>query len=229
MNNHHTEIVFILDRSGSMSPLKEAAVAGFNEFLNEQRTMEGQARITLVLFDNEYLVSMECVPLEQARELDSSTYIPRGSTALLDAIGTTIDRLGGRLASLPDNERPPKVIVAIFTDGQENSSTKFSWKDVSDRILERTNIHQWDFLFLGANQDSIATAANLHIPAAHAATWTSDSIGSKAAQKAMSLKLAALRKKASASPMTFKDQLVAEAPLAEIVFQEDSEGRGRER
>ena len=97
MNKNPTETAFILDRSGSMAPVTEAAITGFNEFLRDQQKTEGQARLTLVLFDNEYLVPLDCIPVQEAVSLDATTYIPRRSTALLDAIGTTIDRLGARL------------------------------------------------------------------------------------------------------------------------------------
>ena len=186
MNKNLTEIAFILDRSGSMAPVTEAAITGFNEFLRDQQKTEGQARLTLVLFDNEYLVPLDCIPVQEAVTLNTRTYVPRGSTALLDAIGTTIDRLGARISTMPEPDRPGQVIVAILTDGYENSSEKFTWKDISNKILEQTNTYKWQFLFLGANQDAIATAANLSIAAANASSYVADEIGTRTNTKAES-------------------------------------------
>ncbi|MFZ4780293.1 MAG: vWA domain-containing protein, partial [Terrimicrobiaceae bacterium] len=142
MNKNLTEIAFILDRSGSMAPVTEAAITGFNVFLRDQQKTEGQARLTLVLFDNEYLVPLDSIPVQEAVALDTTTYVPRASTALLDAIGTTIDRVGARIAAMPEPDRPGQVIVAILTDGYENSSEKFTWKDISHKILEQTNTYK---------------------------------------------------------------------------------------
>lgn len=225
MNKNLTEIAFILDRSGSMASVTEAAIAGFNEFLSDQQKAEGQARLTFVLFDNEYLVPLDNIPVQEAVELDTSTYIPRGSTALLDAIGTTIDRLGERISAIPEPDRPGQVIVAILTDGLENSSEKFTWKDISHRILEQTNTYKWQFLFLGANQDAIATAASLNIDAANAANYIADKIGTHSSNKAMSRKLYALRKKAMGAAMSVQEQADVSASLGKIVAEEDAEGR----
>jgi len=225
MNKNLTEIAFILDRSGSMAPVTEAAITGFNEFLRDQQKTEGQARLTLVLFDNEYLVPLDCIPVQEAVALDTTTFVPRGSTALLDAIGTTIDRLGTRISTMPEQDRPGQVIVAILTDGYENSSEKFTWKDISRKILEQTNTYKWQFLFLGANQDAIATAANLSIAAANASSYVADEIGTRTNSKAVSRKMSAMRKMSSGTRMSLKEQADAAAPLSAIVAEEDAEGR----
>ena len=225
MNINLTEIAFILDRSGSMAPVTEAAITGFNEFLRDQQKTEGQARLTLVLFDNEYLVPLDCIPVQEAVALDTTTYIPRGSTALLDAIGTTIDRLGARISTMAEPDRPGQVIVAILTDGLENSSEKFTWKDISHKILEQTNTYKWQFLFLGANQDAIATAANLSIAAGNASTYVGDTGGTYSSSKAISRKTTALRKMSSGARMSLQERKDTAAPLSEIVAEEDAEGR----
>ena len=225
MNKNLTEIAFILDRSGSMAPVTEAAITGFNEFLRDQQKTEGQARLTLVLFDNEYLVPLDCIPVQEAVALDTTTYVPRGSTALLDAIGTTIDRLGARISTMPEPDRPGQVIVAIFTDGYENSSEKFTWKDISHKILEQTNTYKWQFLFLGANQDAIATAANLNIAADNASTYVGDNGGTYSSNKAVSRKMSALRKRSSGADMSAQEHSDAAAPLSVIVEEEDAESR----
>lgn len=225
MNKNLAEIAFILDRSGSMAPVTEAAITGFNEFLMAQQKTEGQARLTLVLFDNEYLVTLDSIPVQEALPLDTTTYVPRGSTALLDAIGKTIDSLGARLAAIQASERPGQVIVAILTDGFENSSVKFTWQDISRRILEQTNTYNWQFLFLGANQDAIATASKLNIAAANASNYAADSIGTISSSKAVGRKLAAIRKSASGMPLNVKEQADVSASLGAIVAEEDAEER----
>ncbi len=225
MNKNLTEIAFILDRSGSMAPVTEAAITGFNEFLRDQQKTEGQARLTLVLFDNEYLVPLESIPVQEAVALDTTTYVPRGSTALLDAIGETIDRLGARLALIPESARPGQVIVAISTDGFENSSVNFTWQDISRKILEQTNAYKWQFLFLGANQDAIATAASLSIAANNASTYVGDNGGTYTSTKALSRKMSALRKMSAGAAMSRQEHADVAAPLSAIVAEEDAEGR----
>jgi uncharacterized protein YegL len=228
MNKNLTEIAFILDRSGSMQSVTESAITGFNEFLRDQQKTEGQARLSLVLFDNEYLVPMARIPIQEATGLDTTTYVPRGSTALLDAIGTTIDSLGTRLASTPEAERPAQVIVAILTDGFENASQKFTWREISDKILEQTNTYKWQFLFLGANQDAIATASRLQIDPANAASYLADKVGTLSSNKAVSRRMSAFRKMAAGSPMHIKEQNDASTPLEKIVNEEDAQRRKKE-
>ena len=137
MKQDHTHITVILDRSGSMQSMTQATIAGTNEFLAaQQATMDdhGQpipATFTLVLFDHEYLPIYQRVDIQTARPLTLETYVPRGNTALLDAIGRTIDDLGADLAATPEADRPSKVIIAILTDGEENSSTRYSMADIN--------------------------------------------------------------------------------------------------
>lgn len=224
MNSTLTEIAFILDRSGSMSSMATSAIESFNTFLTDQEQAQGTARLTLVLFDDEYDVIYLSLPVYEATLLDKTTYEPRGSTALLDAIGRTIDDLNKRLSSLPEAARPGKVIVVILTDGLENSSVDETWTSISKRIRHHTREHAWEFLFLGANQDAIATAAQLHIAAKNAATYHADAIGFRSTARSISDKAKALRAKAAglATPM---DEHVAAAPLQHIVQQEDRKQR----
>ncbi len=196
MNPNLVEIAFVLDRSGSMSSLREQAIAGFNRFLADQARQPGEARLTLVLFDDEYLVLCDATPLREVASLNAATYVPRNSTALLDAIGRTIDQLGRRLASTPESERPGQVIVAILTDGLENASTHYSWPDIAARIRHQQEKYHWRFLFLGANQDAIATAARMNIAAADAATFRACDKGVDASTRAVTRRITALRQAA---------------------------------
>jgi hypothetical protein len=158
-----TEIAFVLDRSGSMNSIAGDAIGGFNTFLAQQQAQPGQARLTLVLFDHEYLVAHDNVDIHNVPPLDAHTYVPRGMTALLDAIGRTIDTAGVRLASTPEADRPAKVIVAILTDGMENASRDYTNGRVAEMIRHQQQKYNWEFIFLAANQDAIATAGALSI------------------------------------------------------------------
>jgi uncharacterized protein YegL len=226
MNKNLTEIAFVLDRSGSMQSVAHAAITGFNNFLREQQAAEGQARLTLVLFDNEYLVPADNLPVQEAVALNSDTYVPRSCTALLDAIGETINRIGKRLEQTAEGQRPGKLIVAILTDGLENSSKNFTWKDVAKMIKHQTDTYQWEFLFLGANQDAIATASNLNIHADNASGFAADAAGVGASNKAFSRKASALRAKARGGCLTPEELHVCAAPMRDIVAEEDKKERG---
>lgn len=225
MNPNLTEILFILDRSGSMAPLTEAAISGFNNFLRDQAAEPGQARLTLVLFDDHYETPVSSLPLPEITPLDTTVYTARGSTALLDAMGRGIDELGQRLATLPEVDRPGTVIVAILTDGEENASQHFSWKDVNRRIRHQSEKYHWNFLFLGANQDAIATAAKVGIQAANSATYLADAHGIGATGASFSRKAKAMRKMASCQPLDTAEQADLQAPLSDIVREEDDKRR----
>lgn len=224
MKNKYTEIAFVLDRSGSMGSCQEAAIAGFNRFLSEQQIAPGLAKLTLVLFDDEYLVPVQSLPVPEVLPLHSDSYVPRGSTALLDAIAITIDDLGARLGALHESDRPSQVIVAILTDGEENASQKFSWKEVAARIKHQTTVYHWTFLFLGANQDAIATAAQLNITAANASAYVGDAAGSRASHRAFSRKVKAMRAM-DIGHATLQEMADAVAPMSEIVCDEDKTER----
>src|SRR5437868_5593449 len=142
-NAHYSEIAFVLDRSGSMKSCQRAAIDGFNQFLADQQKTEGRAKLTLVLFDDEYLVPVSSVPVQEVVALTDQTYEPRGCTALLDAIGQTIDELGNRLSSFPEKDRPDQVILAILTDGLENASQRFTWKQIAEKIKHQTATYKW--------------------------------------------------------------------------------------
>jgi hypothetical protein len=223
-NAHYTEIAFILDRSGSMNNCQQAAIAGFNQFLADQQKTEGLAKLTVVLFDDEYFVPISSIPVHEVVPLTDDTYQPRGCTALLDAIGQTIDDLGRRFAAVSEKDRPGQVIVAILTDGLENASRRFTWKEIAGKIKHQTDTYKWVFLFLGANQDAIATAANLSIAANNAANYVADAAGSKASHAAFSRKMSALRR-TSMDIASVSEKLDAAASLTDIVSEEDRKSR----
>jgi len=162
MKENCARIVIILDRSGSMNSVREAAVAGFNDFVRKQREYEGEVNVKLVQFDDQYEVAFDKA-LAEVPELAQDTFVPRGNTALYDAQGKTIVALGEELAALPECERPSKIIVMTLTDGLENASREYSLEMVADLIRHQTEKYSWDFIFLGANQDAVQTAASMNI------------------------------------------------------------------
>lgn len=147
------EIVFILDRSGSMRIVKSDAIGGFNQFIEDQKKVPGDAQITLIQFDNEYETVFESKDIQEVSKLDDKTYTPRGTTALIDAIGKTIDDLGNRLSNIPEENRPEKVIIGILTDGHENSSVKYKNEDVKNKIKHQQEVYGWQFMFIAAGAD----------------------------------------------------------------------------
>ena len=177
MRSDHTHISFILDRSGSMHDLRNDAIGGFNAFVASQQAQPGTADLSLILFDHEYTLVHENLKLQQVPKLDEQTYVPRGSTALLDAIGRTITELGVRLAGLPEARRPEKIIVAMLTDGLENASRHFGGQRVAEMIAHQREKYAWEFVYLGANQDAILTAQHLSIDASSAFSFASSSAG----------------------------------------------------
>jgi hypothetical protein len=186
MRSDLTEIAFVLDRSGSMNPIAGDAIGGFNTFLAAQQALPGEARLTLVLFDHEYLVTHNNVPIQAVPPLDATTYVPRGMTALLDAVGRTIDDVGTRLAGTPEEQRPAKVICAILTDGQENASRDYTFAKVAAMIKHQQEKYSWEFLFLAANQDAIAAAGALSIQPKDAIAFQPTGQGVRQAHAALS-------------------------------------------
>ena len=193
MNKNLFEIAYILDRSGSMSRMVEPAIAGFNQFLSEQRDAPGDARLSLILFDDQYEVPCNRLPLGEVPELDTTTYVPRATTALLDAIGRTINQIDQKLATMLEAERPGKVMVAIFTDGFENASREFSLDRINSLIREKREEHGWEFLFLAANQDAIASAGRMGIDPKMAGTVKFSKEGVHSSSSSMSRKMRAIR------------------------------------
>ena len=212
MKDNFTRIAIILDRSGSMEICKESTVAGFNEFIRNQKKLPGEATVKLVQFDDQYETVFD-KRLEDFPELNQNTFVPRGSTALLDAQGRTIVELGQELAALPEQERPSKVIVVTLTDGLENASKHYNLEKIGEMIREQRDKYNWDFVFLGANQDAIATAAAMNIPLPSAMSYSTSKAGIAATMAAVSHYVGAARggKAAAFSPQDRKSAMEKDA------------------
>ncbi len=176
-----TVVQAIIDRSGSMQSIRDDAEGGFNAFIADQRSLPGRCQVNLAQFDDKYEVVYTDQPIDQVPPLQ---ILPRGSTALLDAIGRTVIDLGARLAALPEGARPGTVLVCIVTDGRENASREFSHPTIRDLIVEQTEKYSWTFIYLGADQDAIEQAVQMGIDAQQSLTYDRGSSG--AAYEAMS-------------------------------------------
>ena len=157
-----TEIIYVLDRSGSMGHLTGDTIGAYNSYLDEQKTYQGETRITTVLFDDKYELLFNGAKIEDAY-LDHEKYYVRGLTALYDALGKTILDVGARLSKTPENERPEKVVFIITTDGYENASKDFTRSKVKEMIEHQESKYNWSFLFFGANIDSAETASSIGV------------------------------------------------------------------
>ena len=175
-----TDITILLDRSGSMSCIAEETIRGFNAFLKEQQKFGNKAYVTLVQFDHEYELLYEGIPLKEAVPLSTINYVPRGTTALLDAMGRSMTETRHRILCMPATERPEKVIFVTITDGRENHSSEYNRRQIFDMISRQRRKLNWEFLFLAANQDAIEEASHLGIPASHAYDFQADAQGTKA-------------------------------------------------
>jgi Mg-chelatase subunit ChlD len=174
------EIVLVVDRSGSMSTTKQDAEGGLRHFLEGQRSVPGEARLTLYRFNDSVERVFEARPIGEVRDHEL-VIEPTGMTALLDAMATAIDEVGARLAKTPEDERPSKVFVVTVTDGEENRSHRFTHKDVFDRVSKQRDQFKWEFVFIGANQDAIKTGAQLGIMRDSAITYAATARGTQAA------------------------------------------------
>lgn len=174
-----TEVVFILDRSGSMEGLEADTIGGFNSMLAKQKKTEGEVLVSTVLFDHETEVLHDRVPLSEVKNMTSEEYWTRGSTALLDAVGSSIRHIKNVHKYAREEDRPDKTLFVITTDGMENSSHHFDYNEVK-KLVEAQKESGWEFIFLGANIDAIGTASHLGIDADRAVNYHSDSIGTKA-------------------------------------------------
>lgn len=165
------DITLVLDRSGSMSSIRDATLEGVNSFLTKQREEPGEATFTLVQFDDYYEIVHDAIPLADVPLLSVETFVPRGSTALLDAMGKTINNIKTRQKLLSDADKPAKTILVIVTDGGENSSQEYSRDQVFEIVKALDDVEDWDIIYLGANQDAITVAARMGIRSSSSASY----------------------------------------------------------
>lgn len=187
MRQDLTDITVVMDRSGSMQSCQADAEGGLNRFIEDQKKLPGEALFTLVQFDHEYEFVHRGVPI---KDVPYCKLVPRGNTALLDAVGRAIVETGERLAKMQEKDRPGLVVFVITTDGQENASREYTRARIKEMISHQTSVYNWQFTYLGANQDSFAEAGGLGITSG-TANFTAATVG--VAHAAASMKIGRMR------------------------------------
>ena len=210
MKKNLTELVFILDRSGSMSGLEEDTIGGFNAMIEKQKKEEGEALISTVLFDNDMQVIHDRVPLDSVPALTEKEYFVRGCTALLDAVGGAIHHIGNVHKYAREEDRPEKTLFVITTDGMENASRRYTYDKVRSMIEHEKEKYGWEFLFLGANIDAAREAARFGISADRAANYYADHMGTGVIYEAVSQAVCQVRNCAAPLSADWKEKIDAD-------------------
>lgn len=219
-----TEVVFILDRSGSMSGLEADTIGGFNSMIQKQKKEEGEAYISTILFDDQSEVLYDRVPVGKVEPMNDSQYYVRGCTALLDAIGGAIHHIANVHKYAREEDRPEKTLFIITTDGMENSSRQYSYNKVKKMVQKEKEKYGWEFLFLGANMDAVEVAGRFGIGADRALNYQCDSQGTALNYKVLSETVSAVRRSRSKVEM---DEAVFDccAPIREDYKKRHKGGR----
>lgn len=192
-----TELAFILDKSGSMAGLEADTIGGYNSMLGKQKAIEGECRITTVLFDNNYALLHDRIDIRAVSPITEKEYQVGGTTALLDAIGRTIHKIGNAQKHTADEDRAEKVMVVIITDGEENASREYSAERIKKLIEYQKTRYGWEFIFLGANIDAVDTAGRFGISPDRAQNYHADQEGIELNFRVMSEAVASFRQTAS--------------------------------
>ncbi|MBR3142363.1 MAG: VWA domain-containing protein [Clostridiales bacterium] len=218
-----TEIVFILDRSGSMAGLENDTIGGYNALIEKQKNEEGEALISTVLFDNETEVLHDRIPLDKVEMITDKEYFVRGSTALLDAVGGAIHHIGNVHKYARPEDVPEKTLFIITTDGMENSSRQYSYEKVKKMVERQKEKYHWEFIFLGANIDAVSVANKFGVDKSRAVRYECDSAGTALNYNVMSKMVSCAR--GAASAMAMEEAFDSDEMLGEI--RRDYEKRHR--
>jgi uncharacterized protein YegL len=177
MDDNLKLLAFIIDGSGSMSGLEDDTIGGFNSLIEKQKEELNKSIITTVIFDNEYRMIHENLNIDKIKPLTKEDYFVRGATALYDAIGITIDKIGLYLNSVSEANKPYKVVITIITDGLENASKEFTESKIKEMIKHQTEKYNWEFIYIGANVDSFKNSSSLNINTY--ANYTASTVGTQ--------------------------------------------------
>lgn len=209
MRRNLTELVFILDRSGSMSGLESDTIGGFNAMLQKQKAVEGEACVTTVLFDNEYELLHDRIDIRGVAPITDRQYYVRGCTALLDAVGRTIAKIRAAQQNTSEDMRAEKVIFVIITDGMENASREYHRGQVKE-MIEHQKEKGWEFMFLGANMDAVAEAGRMGIQPERAVTYACDSAGTQLNYRVVGETLHRMRAEEAPLDGSWKEEIEAD-------------------
>ena len=212
---NHTEIIFVIDKSGSMSHLVDDTIGGFNGFIKSQQSLDGKATLTTVLFDTHLKTLHDGVDIREVKPMTTSDYSAYGGTAMLDAIGETINKVQDRHDEL-GSEKPDSVLFVITTDGEENSSSKFNKSKIEKMIKHQTNGHGWKFMFLGANMDAVKEAGNIGIKAKYAVNYDYSAQGTSAVYETVDCITSAVR------GCTFDDSIILASAYSDCLNSNDA-------
>ena len=223
-----TEVVFILDRSGSMSGLEADTIGGFNSMIKKQKKEEGEAYISTVLFDDRMEVIYDRVAVEKVEPMNEKQYYVRGCTALLDAIGSAVHHIATVHKYAREEDRPEKTLFIITTDGMENASRLYTYRQVKQMVEKEKEKYGWEFLFLGANIDAVEVAGRFGIEANRALNYKCDRKGTILNFKVLSDAVSAVRRSESAEE---REQLVMKccAPIREDYQKRHGAGKNMRR
>ncbi|MGB4590402.1 MAG: vWA domain-containing protein [Clostridiaceae bacterium] len=219
MKTNITELVFILDKSGSMSGLENDTIGGYNAMLRKQQEESGKARITTVLFSDEMKILHDQTDIMQIKPMTSRQYLVGGSTALLDTIGSTIHKIGNSQKYATEEFRADKVMVVITTDGMENSSREYTYEKIKHMIERQKSRFGWEFIFLGADIEAVAAAAKLGIEHDRAVNFNSDSEGTRLNYKVISDAVSTIR----------ANKTISEDWKIEIETDFENRGKGKKK
>ncbi len=205
MKKNLTELVMILDRSGSMGGLESDTIGGCNSMMAKQREAEGEVLVSTVLFDDRIEVLYDRVPLDKVPQMTEKEYYVRGCTALLDAVGRAIHHIGNVHKYIREEDRPEKTIFVITTDGLENASREYTYERVKEMVERQKEKYGWEFLFLAANIDAVETAGHFGISADRAVDYHADARGTALNYRVLERAIHSVRSAAPLSPDWKKD------------------------
>ena len=225
MRKDLTEVVFILDRSGSMSGLEADTIGGFNSMIAKQQKEEGEALISTVLFDDRTEVLYDRVPVGRVEPMNDRQYYVRGCTALLDAIGGSIHHIANVHKYAREEDRPEKTLFIITTDGMENASRTYGYDRVKEMVEKEQDKYGWEFLFLGANMDAIEVAGRFGIRADRAVNYECDSVGTSLNYRVLGDAVSAVRRSKSREETAMAMEKCC-APIRED-YEKRHKGRNR--
>lgn len=193
MKANYAHIAILLDRSGSMKSIASDIIGGFNQFIEDQKKLGGEATLTLVQFDTQYEILYDKVSLNEIKELTSATFVPRGGTALNDSLGQLIVTTGEELAKLSEDQRPDRVVVLVITDGEENASKEYTFDKIKEMVKHQETNYQWQFVFIGTDIDSIKEGNSRGVM--NTASFSKTSKGTRAMFSAVSCNTKSYRSK----------------------------------